>query len=131
MDAAGSFYAEPEPGGLLLSPADETPVAPGDARPAELDVALALDRLREATTLPVRSVRRAWAGLRTFAPDRVPVAGFDPDAPGFYWLVGQGGGGIKTAPALAALVATDVLGTTPTLDLPGDAVTTLRPRRRR
>jgi D-arginine dehydrogenase len=131
MDAAGSFYAEPEPGGLLISPADETPVAPGDARPAELDVALALDRLREATTLPVRSVRRAWAGLRTFAPDRVPVAGFDPDAPNFYWLVGQGGGGIKTAPALAALVATDVLGSTSTLDLPGDVVTAVRPRRRR
>ncbi|MGH9214214.1 MAG: NAD(P)/FAD-dependent oxidoreductase, partial [Acidimicrobiales bacterium] len=81
MDVAGGFYAEPEPGGLLVSPGDETPVEPGDARPDELDVALGLDRLREATTLPVRAVRRAWAGLRTFASDRAPVAGFDPDAP--------------------------------------------------
>ncbi|HEY8546458.1 MAG TPA: FAD-binding oxidoreductase [Acidimicrobiales bacterium] len=128
MDAGGTFYAEPEPGGLLLSPADETPTDPGDARPDELDVALALDRLRAATTLPVRSVRRAWAGLRTFAPDRVPVAGFAPDAPGFYWLVGQGGGGIKTAPALAALAAADILGAPLDLDLPDGAVAALRPR---
>ena len=129
MDAGGSFYAEPEPGGLLLSPADETPSEPGDASPDEIDVALALDRLWEATTLPVRSVRRAWAGLRTFAPDRVPVAGFAPDAPGFYWLVGQGGGGIKTAPALAALVAADVAGAPS--ELSGDVVTAVRPRRLR
>lgn len=128
MDADGRFYAEPEPGGLLLSPADETPTEPGDARPDELDVALALDRLREATTLPVRSVRRAWAGLRTFAPDRVPVAGFDPGTPGFYWLVGQGGGGIKTAPALAALVAADIVGAPPP-DLAPDIVAALRPAR--
>lgn len=128
MDAGGTFYAEPEPGGLLLSPADETPDEPGDARPEELDIALALDRLRDATTLPVRSVRRAWAGLRTFAPDRVPVAGFAPDAPGFYWLVGQGGGGIKTAPALAALAAADILGDQPGLDLPAATIGALRPR---
>jgi D-arginine dehydrogenase len=129
MDAGGSFYAEPEPGGLLLSPADETPSPPGDARPEELDVALALDRLRDATTLPVRSVRRAWAGLRTFTPDRIPVAGFDPDTPGFYWLVGQGGAGIKTAPALAALAAADITGTPPDLD--PTLVAALRPTRLR
>lgn len=127
MDAGGRFYAEPEPGGLLLSPADEAPAEPGDTRPDELDVARALDRLREATALPVRSVVRAWAGLRTFAPDRAPVAGFDPDHPGFYWLVGQGGGGIKTAPALAALAAADITGTLPPFASP-DA---LRPGRLR
>jgi D-arginine dehydrogenase len=106
MDIGGSFYFEPESGGLLVSPADETPSQPGDARAEEIDVALALDRVREATTLPLRSVRTAWAGLRTFSPDSAPVVGEEPSAPGFYWLVGQGGGGIKTAPALAqALVA--------------------------
>lgn len=129
MDVAGTFYAEPEAGGLLVSPADEAPTAPCDARPDEVDVAVALDRLRAATTLPVRSVRRAWAGLRTFAPDRVPVAGFDPDADGFYWLVGQGGAGIKTAPALAALAAADIAGDPP----PGPApvAANLRPARLR
>ena len=129
MDVGGSFYAEPEPGGLLVSPGDETPAEPGDARPDELDVALALDRLREATTLPVRSVRRAWAGLRTFAPGRVPVAGFDPDVAGFYWLVGQGGAGIKTAPALAELAAADITGTPSATALPAEIVAALRPAR--
>ena len=110
MDVGGGFYAEPHAGGLLLSPADETPCEPGDARPEEPDVALALERLNRATDLDVRHVRRAWAGLRTFAPDRLPVAGFDDEMPGFYWLVGQGGAGIKTAPALAAMAAAAITG---------------------
>jgi D-arginine dehydrogenase len=105
MDVAGRYYCEPETGGLLISPADETPLEPCDAQPEELDVALALERVREASGLPLRSVRRAWAGLRTFAPDRVPVLGEDPAAPGFWWLAGQGGAGIKTAPAMAQLLA--------------------------
>jgi D-arginine dehydrogenase len=132
MDVGGGFYAEPEPGGLLVSPADEQRCDPCDARADELDVALAVDRLRAATTLPVRSVRRAWAGLRTFAPDRVPVAGFDPAAAGFYWLVGQGGAGIKTAPALAALAAADICGAGPADVRPAPAlVAALRPERLR
>jgi D-arginine dehydrogenase len=104
MDVAGRYYCEPETGGLLISLADETPVEPCDAQPEELDVALALERVRDATGLPLRSVRRAWAGLRTFAPDRVPVLGEDPSARGFWWLAGQGGAGIKTAPAMAQLL---------------------------
>lgn len=110
MDAASRFYCEPEAGGLLVSPADEAPSAPCDARPDELAVALGLDRLAEATTLRPVHVRRAWAGLRTFSPDRSPVAGEDPDHSGFYWLAGQGGAGIKTAPALAAVTAALVRG---------------------
>jgi D-arginine dehydrogenase len=104
MDVAGRYYCEPETGGLLISPADETPVVPCDAQPEELDVALALERVRDASGLPLRSVRRAWAGLRTFAPDRLPVLGEDPRASGFWWLAGQGGAGIKTAPAMAHLL---------------------------
>ncbi|HWL43808.1 MAG TPA: FAD-dependent oxidoreductase [Ilumatobacter sp.] len=113
MDIAGRYYCEPEPGGLLISPADESPSDPVDAQPDELDVALALERVRDATGLPLRSVRRAWAGLRTFAPDRVPVLGEDPRAPGFYWLAGQGGAGIKTAPAMATLLALALDGSPP------------------
>ena len=97
-------------GGVLVSPCDSTPSEPCDATADELDVAIALDTLREATTLPARSVRRAWAGLRTFSRDEVPVVGEEPAAPGFWWLVGQGGGGIKTAPALAAIMAAAILG---------------------
>lgn len=110
MDIAGRYYCEPEPGGLLISPADEGTSAPVDAQPDELDVALALERVTEASGLSLRSIVRAWAGLRTFAPDRGPVLGEDPDAPGFWWLVGQGGAGIKTAPAMSALIARMISG---------------------
>jgi D-arginine dehydrogenase len=130
MDAGGGFYAEPDSGGLLVSPADETPCAPVDARPDEIDVALAVDRLNEALDLGVRHVRRAWAGLRTFAPDRLPVVGLDHGAPGFAWLVGQGGAGIKTAPALATVVAADILGTAMPPSV-ADAAERLRPERLR
>ncbi len=94
-------YAKPEPGGLLVSPADETPSEPCDAKPEEIDVALGLAALAEWTTLEVRHVRSTWAGLRTFTSDRTQVAGFAPDAPGFFWLVGQGGYGIHTSEGLA------------------------------
>jgi D-arginine dehydrogenase len=118
---ADEFYVKPEPGGqLLCSLADETPSPPCDARPEELDVALALDRIACATTLDVRHVRRAWAGLRSFVPDRNPVIGADPGVPGLFWAAGQGGTGIQTAPAAAACAAAAVLGR----PLP-DAVATL------
>ncbi len=104
MDVAGRYYCEPEPGGLLISPADESPLEPCDVQADELDVALALERVRDASGMPLRAIRRAWAGFRTFAPDRLPVLGEDPRAPGFWWLAGQGGAGIKTAPAMARLL---------------------------
>jgi D-arginine dehydrogenase len=109
-DVGETFYFRPEGGGVLVSPADETPSDPCDARPDDLDVALALERVNFATVLGLRSVTSAWAGLRTFAPDRNPVAGPDPAAPGLYWLAAQGGYGIQTAPALARLTAAAVTG---------------------
>jgi D-arginine dehydrogenase len=99
------FYFRPEGDALLVSPADETPSQPCDARASTEDVALALERINEATTLELRHVRTAWAGLRTFSPDRNPVVGHDPAHDGFFWLVGQGGYGIQTAPAMARLAA--------------------------
>ena len=111
MDVAGRLYFEPETGGLLVSPADEHPSEAIDATAEMEDVAWALEMLAEATTLDVRHVRSSWAGLRTFTTDRIPAVGWDADAPGFCWLVGQGGAGIKTAPALAAVVASVVGGT--------------------
>jgi D-arginine dehydrogenase len=129
MDIAGRYYVEPEAGGLLVSPADETASDPCDARPDEIDVAIALDRLAAATDVPVRSVRRAWAGLRTFAPDRVPVLGEDPGAAGFWWLVGQGGAGIKTAPAMAALLTAQLTGVDAGFDDTGALTRRLTPRR--
>lgn len=121
-DVGDSWYFKPDGDQLLCSPADETPCEPCDARPEEVDVALAIDRINEATTLGIRSVRSAWAGLRTFAPDRSMVIGFDPEADGLFWLVGQGGTGIQTAPAAAQLSAdmiqrSDLATWEPILDL--------------
>ena len=110
-DVGETFYFRPEGAGVLVSPADETPSEPCDARPNELDVALALERVNAATVLGLRSVVTAWAGLRTFAPDRDPVAGADPAAAGLWWLAGQGGYGIQIAPALARRTAASVLDT--------------------
>jgi D-arginine dehydrogenase len=117
MDALERFYFKPEAGGRLwLSPHDETPCDPCDCAPEELDVAIAVDRLEQAVDWKVERVERSWAGLRTFAPDRRPVYGFDPAAPGFFWCAGQGGFGIQTAPAAARLAADLLLGRIPELD---------------
>jgi D-arginine dehydrogenase len=110
IDVDEQWYVRPDAGALMLSPADETPCEPCDAQPEELDIAIAVDRVMTATTLDVRRVRRSWAGLRSFVADRTPVAGFAPDAPGFFWLAGQGGYGIQTAPAMGELAAALVRG---------------------
>lgn len=102
----GSFYFKPDSGGTLwLSPHDETPTPPCDTAPEELDVALAIARLQEVVDWDIRRVEHKWAGLRSFAPDRKPVIGHDPVTPSFFWLAGQGGFGIQTAPAAAMLAA--------------------------
>jgi D-arginine dehydrogenase len=106
MDIGETFYFKPEGRKLLASPADETPSPPCDAQPEELDIAVCVDRIERALDLPVARIERSWAGLRTFAPDRTPVVGFDTELAGFFWLAGQGGYGIQTAPALAVLAAT-------------------------
>ena len=103
IDASEQWYFRPTSGSLLLSPADETPSPPCDAQPDDHSVAVTIDRIEAATHIAVTRVIQSWAGLRTFAADRSPVAGFDRDAPGFFWLAGQGGYGIQTAPALAEL----------------------------
>lgn len=110
VDIDEKFYVKPESGHFLYSPADTTPSAPMDARAEEIDVALALERVAAATTLPARSVTASWAGLRTFSPDGEIVLGPEPSRPEFVWCVGQGGTGIQTAPAAAAIVADHVAG---------------------
>lgn len=110
IDVDEAFYFRPESGLLLGSPADETPSPPADAQPEELDVALAIDRIERATVWRVARITRSWAGLRSFVADKTPVVGFDPARPGFFWLAGQGGYGIQTAPALARTASALVLG---------------------
>ncbi|MBA3677518.1 MAG: FAD-binding oxidoreductase [Sphingosinicella sp.] len=106
----GDFYMLPESGRLLVSPVDEVPSDPCDAYPEEYDIALAASRVEEYTNLPLRRIAHSWAGLRSFVADRVPTAGFAPDAPGFFWLAGQGGYGLQTAPAMAEIVEALVTG---------------------
>jgi D-arginine dehydrogenase len=107
---AGDFYLLPEAGRLLVSPVDEVTDDPCDARPDDYDVALAADRLEHYTTIEVKRIVHRWAGLRTFTHDRVPTAGFAADAPGFFWLAGQGGYGFQTAPAMAGIAEALIAG---------------------
>ncbi len=113
QDFNDCWYVKPEGDGLFGSLSEERPSPAGDARVREIDVALALDRLNEATTLGLRHVRSSWAGQRTFAPDRDLVLGPDPSDPTFSWFVGLGGFGILTAPAAGELVAALALGAAP------------------
>jgi D-arginine dehydrogenase len=111
IDALGRFYFKPEAGGRLwLSPHDETPSPPTDSAAEEYDVALAIDRLEQVVGWRVLRVEHKWAGLRSFAPDRLPVFGFPPRRRDFFWCAGQGGFGIQTAPAAAKLCATLLTG---------------------
>lgn len=103
VDVDETFYFKPDAGLLLVSPADESPRDPCDAQPEELDIAIAMDRFQKATGLTVGRIEHSWAGLRTFAPDRHFIAGFDPRLTGFFWLAGQGGYGVQSAPGLAQL----------------------------
>ena len=105
-DIEEQFYFKPESGRLLASPADETPMPPCDVQPEELDVAVIVDRIESATTLKVRRIEHKWAGLRSFVADKSPVIGFDEALEGFFWLAGQGGYGIQTAPAAGRTAAT-------------------------
>lgn len=114
MDLQAGFYFKPEGAGRIwLTPHDEIASPPCDAAPDELAVAQAIARFEAAVDWPVAAVERKWAGLRSFAPDRVPLYGFDPVAPGFFWFAGQGGFGIQTAPAAALLAASLITGEAP------------------
>ncbi|MCC7274007.1 MAG: FAD-binding oxidoreductase [Alphaproteobacteria bacterium] len=116
LDVDETFYFKPEAGRVLASPADETPMAPCDAQPDEMDIALCVDRIERATRLRVRRITHKWAGLRSFVADKTPVVGEAPDAPGFFWCAGQGGYGIMTSPAMGRCVAALATGG----DLPED-----------
>ena len=110
LDISGRFYFKPEAGRLWLSPHDEEPSLAVDAAPEELAVATAIDRLDKVVEWRVEAVERRWAGLRSFAPDRLPIYGYDPQVEGFAWFAGQGGFGIQTSPAAARLGAQLLLG---------------------
>ncbi|MDE2385685.1 MAG: FAD-binding oxidoreductase [Alphaproteobacteria bacterium] len=105
VDCEESWYSKPQSGKLLVSSADATPVEPHDAYADDEAIAVGIDRFMTATTLEVTRVEHTWGGLRSFAPDKFPVCGFDPTAEGFFWLVGQGGNGIQSSDGLSRLAA--------------------------
>ena len=110
VDVDEQFYLKPDAGRLLISPADETLSPPCDAQPDEMDVAICVDRIETAFDLQIRRIENKWAGLRSFLPDGNPVAGYDADGAGFFWLAGQGGYGIQSAPAMAKAAAALIAG---------------------
>ncbi|MGI9480931.1 MAG: NAD(P)/FAD-dependent oxidoreductase [Hyphomicrobiales bacterium] len=105
IDAAETVYFKPSSGQLIVSPADETPVEPHDAWAEDITIAEAIDQFQKLVDVEVTRVNHTWAGLRTFPPDGNPVVGYDREAEGFFWLVGQGGYGIQTSPALSQTAA--------------------------
>jgi D-arginine dehydrogenase len=123
IDVDETVYFKPDAGQMLLSPANEDPMQPCDVAPEELDIAIAVDRFETLTTHPVRRIAHRWAGLRSFVADRAPVAGWDTQAEGFFWLAGQGGYGIQMAPALARAAAALVLGQALPEDIAAQGVT--------
>lgn len=122
-DMRATFYFRPDAGRLMVSPSDETPSEPCDAQPEEIDVAVAIDRAQQWADLPVRSVAHRWAGLRSFVADKLPVAGYAASAPGFFWLVGQGGFGVQTSPAMARIARNLILGEAMPVDVVARGVT--------
>ncbi len=109
-DVGETWYAKPQSGKMMVSSADATPVEPHDAYADDMAIAEGIERLMNATTIEVNHLDHSWGGLRTFAPDGSPVIGYDPHTDGFFWLVGQGGYGIQSAPALSRTAAAMVLG---------------------
>jgi len=129
-DASGTFYFKGEGDRTVwLSPHDEIPTDPCDAAPEEVDIAIAIDRFERVVDWPVERVERSWAGLRSFAPDRLPVYGFDAHALGFFWCAGQGGFGIQTSPAAAKMAAALLLDEQPDPIVWGIDPTVFSPRR--
>lgn len=127
LDATETWYAKPDAGKWLVSSAEEDPVDAMDAWADDMVIAEGLARYQEFVTEEVRRVESNWAGLRSFAPDRSPVVGFDPAAKGFFWLAGQGGYGVQTSPALSALAADLLCSCTPEID--ADTIAGLSPAR--
>ena len=132
IDIEDNFYFKSEAGKILASPADETDSPPCDAQPEELDIAMTIDRLQNATNFNIKKINHKWAGLRSFFPDRTPIVGEDPLQSGFYWLAGQGGYGIQTSPGISKIIECLITGTKWPDYLSDNSITpeTLSPKRK-
>jgi D-arginine dehydrogenase len=111
--AGETWYAKPDAGALIVSPAEEHLMDPHDAWADDMVLAEGLARYEEMVTEPVTRLLSNWAGLRTFSPDRVLVIGHDTTDPSFFWLAGQGGYGFQSCPAASQLAADLIIGARP------------------
>lgn len=127
VSASEDWYAKPDAGKLLVSPADQDPIDAMDAWPDDMVLAEGIARYEAFVTEPVTRVETTWAGLRSFPPDNVPVVGFDPTVAGFFWVAGQGGFGIETSPAMSDIAAALLQGKSPAVD--ANIVAALSPAR--
>jgi glycine/D-amino acid oxidase-like deaminating enzyme len=125
--AGETWYAKPDAGALIVSPAEEHLMKPHDAWADDMVLAEGLARYEAMVTEPVTRLLASWAGLRTFSPDRVPVIGRDPSVPDFVWLAGQGGYGFQSSPGASRLVADLIAGRAPEID--AETVAALSPDR--
>jgi glycine/D-amino acid oxidase-like deaminating enzyme len=100
-----SWFAKPDAGKWLVSPAEAHQMEPCDAYADDMVLAEGIARYQEMVTPEVTRIEGSWAGLRTFAPDRTLVVGRDVNESSFFWLAGQGGYGFQSAPAASLLVA--------------------------
>lgn len=116
-DVGETWYCKPQSGKLLISPAEATPVDPHDAYADDMTLAEGIERFSQAVDYEVTRVERTWGGLRSFAPDGCPVVGYDRKDDGFFWLIGQGGYGIQSSPALSRLAAALVRGESAPADI--------------
>ena len=110
IDIEDNFYFKAEAGKILASPADETDSPPCDSQPEEIDIAITIDRIENATNFKIKNIDHKWAGLRSFFPDRTPVVGEDSNMSGFFWLAGQGGYGIQTSPGISKIIECLITG---------------------
>ena len=104
------LYLRPESGGVLMCPCDETEVLPpGPGAQPDVDAGV-LDSLGQSLSelaphLVDYPMNRVWSGLRTFAPDRRFVIGWDPQNPRLFWVAGLGGHGMTSGLAVGRLAA--------------------------
>ena len=110
MDVYEKWYAKPDAGKLLVSPADEEPQVPHDAWADDMVLAEGIARYQPFVTEEVTRVENTWAGLRSFAPDKNLVIGPSPEDSSFFWMAGQGGSGIQSAPAYSQYAADLIAG---------------------
>lgn len=125
--AGETWYAKPDAGALIVSPAEEHLMDPHDAWADDMVLAEGLSRYEEMMTEPVTRLLSNWAGLRTFSPDRVLVIGRDAADPTFFWLAGQGGYGFQSCPAASQLAADLIIGARP--DASASLIAALSPGR--